>query len=166
VLHEKRNVLSPLSERGDENGHNVDAIVEIRTEEPARHKILEVNLCRGNQTNVYRDGNGSADAHHLPRLQHAEEFRLQRRGEIIDIVEKYGARVREFEEALLVVRGAGERPAFVPEELAFEQIVWERRQADLHKGGMRARTEPMQILGKQLLPDPGFADEEHRAIGL
>ena len=65
-----------------------------------------------------------------PPLEHAEERRLHRAGELADLVEKDRAALRALERADVLPLGAGERAAFVAEELALEQGLGERRAVD------------------------------------
>ena len=63
---------------------------------------------------------------HLPRLERAEELRLEIARELADLVEEQRAAVRLLEQALPAVLGVGERPLGVAEQLALEQRLGDR----------------------------------------
>ena len=60
--------------------------------------------------------------------------------------------------------GAGERAAFVAEELGFEQRGRQRRAVHADHRTSRAGTPRMNRAGDQLLADAGFAFNEHRGV--
>jgi hypothetical protein len=61
---------------------------------------------------------------------------------------------------------AGERAAFVTEELGFEQILGDRRRVDRDERAGRTRAVPVQRAGDQLLAGSGFAGDHYRRIRL
>ena len=61
-----------------------------------------------------------SQAFELPLLKHTQQFGLKLRGNTPDLVEEYRPAVGQLETANPLRDGAGERAAFVTEELAFE----------------------------------------------
>ena len=69
----------------------------------------------------------AAELRELVVLQHVQQLSLQAGLHLADLVEHQRAAVGVFELADARRRGAGERAFFVAEQLAFEQVVGQRR---------------------------------------
>src|SRR2546428_286597 len=123
VLDEERNVLAPLAERRHVDRHDVQAIVEVLTELARPHRGLEVDVGRGDDAHVDRDGPQPAEALDLALLEGAEELRLEVQAQRADLVEEHRPAVGELELPELAGVGAGERALLVAEELRLDQRV-------------------------------------------
>ena len=64
-----------------------------------------------------------AHAAKLALLQHAQQFRLQRKRHRVDLIEEDGALLGFLEEPDLVLDRAGERALLVAEQLGLEQVL-------------------------------------------
>jgi hypothetical protein len=73
--------------------------------------------------------------------------------------------VGQLEAALAPLDGARERPSLVPEDLALEQRLGNRRAVDRHIRRARPRTELVDRLRHQLLAGSRFAADEDRGVG-
>jgi hypothetical protein len=104
-----------------------------------------------------------ADAVHFPALEHAQQLRLHRRGQLADFVEEQRPLVGELEQARLVVGRAGEGAAHVAEELAFEERLDDRRAVHGDEAAVAPRSDLMQRARHQLLAGPGLPRDERRA---
>src|SRR6202044_423835 len=81
-----------------------------------------------------------------------------------DLIEEDRAGVRHFEFARTPLRGAGERAAFVPEQLALEQTVRNRRAVDGDERRSPARRFEMDRARHQLFAGAAFAAEQNRRV--
>ena len=107
-------------QRNRDHAIRAQAIVKII---PKNLLILDIRhgaIRSGNHPHVHRDHLRSAHALHFAGLQHAQELRLQAQVELADLVEKQRSTVRDLEAAAAAIRGASERPAFVPEKDALD----------------------------------------------
>jgi len=77
-----------------------------------------------------------------------------------DFVEDDGAGATKFETAEFAVDSAGERAAFVAEELAFDERGRERGAVDFEKGRVASRTEFMNETRKVVFAGAGFPSDE------
>jgi len=77
-----------------------------------------------------------------------------------DFVEDDRAGASEFETAEFAVDSAGERAAFVAEELAFDERGRKRGAVDFEKGRVAARTEFVNKTRKVVFAGAGFASDE------
>jgi len=71
---------------------------------------------------------------HLTFLQNAQQLHLHMGWDFPDLVEKEGATVGLQKAAIVTLDGPGERPAFVAEELGFENRFRQGRAVDRNKG--------------------------------
>src|SRR5690606_29100975 len=107
-----------------------------------------------------------ADSLVLAFLQHAQQLALQVERDLADLVQEDGAAVGELEAAYTVPMRAGERALHVPEELALEQLVGDRRAVDLHEGPVAARAARMDHVRDELLADARLTLDQHACARL
>ena len=95
-----------------------DAVVEVAAERPGGALGGQVAVGRAHQAEVARAPHVAADALVRALLDDAQQFGLQRNGQLADLVEEQRAPVGQLERSLARGRRAGERAALVTEELA------------------------------------------------
>jgi hypothetical protein len=96
----------------------------------------------------------------------AEQLHLDLFGDLADLVEEQRAAVGQLEPAGSRRHGAGEGPALVAEELAFDQTGRDRGAVDLDERGGAARRAEVQRAGDELLAGAALAgDEDGRGAG-
>src|SRR3990167_4807496 len=81
-------VPPPLPERREDDVDDVEPVVEVAAELPARHRLLQVPVGRRQDANVDRDRRRGADAPDLALLERAEQLDLDRRRRLGDLVEE------------------------------------------------------------------------------
>ena len=114
----------------------------------------------GEDAHVYVDGITRADARDLLPLQDPEQLRLQLEGQLADFIEKDRPSVGALERADAAPVRAGERAAFVTEQLAFDQLGGQRRTIDLHEGSGAPGRTIVKRLGHQSFSDATLATEK------
>ena len=72
---------------------------------------------RGEEANVDLSRSHRSHAEQLVGLEHAQQFRLRRRGQLAHLVEEHGAARRAFEQADFLSHCARKRPAFMTKQL-------------------------------------------------
>src|SRR5690606_22703760 len=102
-----------------------------------------------------------ADPLVLVLLQHAQQLALQIERNLAHLVEEDRAAVRELKPAHPVPMRAGKRALHVPEELALEQLVRDRRAVDLDERTLAARAARVDHVRDELLADARFALDQH-----
>jgi hypothetical protein len=95
-------------------------------------------------------------------LEHAEKLRLRRRAHLADFVEQQRTAVGRLELADLAVRGAGEGPFFVTEQLALQQRLGEGGAVEAHKRSGLPRARKMQRPCHQFFAHTALAAHQHR----
>ena len=104
----------------------------------------------------------SAEPPELALLQHAQQLHLRGRHHLGDLVEEQRAAMRQLEAALSALDRAGERALLVPEDLALEERLGNRRAVDRHERLSRALTELVDRLRDHLLAGARLAADQHR----
>src|SRR5690606_23567563 len=104
----------------------------------------------------------AADALEAPLLQHVQELDLRTERDLGDLVEEQGALVRLLEAPRAPPVGARERPLLVPEQLALEQRLRERRAVDGDERLAGARAQRVDGARELPLAGPALARDEHR----
>src|SRR5207249_317608 len=121
-IREQRNIFRPLTQRRQLDRDDVDSIEQVFAEPAVLDGLLQVDVGRGDETELRFDRLGSADALDLAFLNRAQQLRLQIEPEVADLVEEERAVRRELELAELLAVRAGERAALVAEERAFREL--------------------------------------------
>jgi hypothetical protein len=98
------------------------------------------------------------------RFEGAQDLRLAGGAELADLVEQQGAAVGQLELAGEGGDGAGERAAFVAEQLAFHQRLGDRRAVQRHQRTRGAPARAVQHEGGALLAGAGLAADQHRRL--
>ena len=105
-----------------------------------------------------------AHAGDFAAFEHAEEFDLGGHRHVADFVEKEGAAVGELELADAIGRGVGEGALDVAEQLAFEDVLAERRAVERDERLGLARAVLVDGLGHELLARARLALDEHAGV--
>ena len=130
VLHEQRDVLEPVAERGQLDREDVEPVVQVLAEPAGGDGLGEVDVRRGDDPAIGLDRLGAADALEPPVLEHAQELGLHAHRHVADLVEEERAAPGQLEPPFLLAVGAGEGPALVAEELGLEQVLGQGRAVD------------------------------------
>ena len=118
---------------------------------------LEVAVGRRDDPDVDLDALVAAELRELAVLQDVQELGLQRRLHLADFIEHQRAAVGLLELADARRRGAGERAAFVSEELALQQLGRQRRAIHLDERTVAPGGALMNRARHELLADPALS---------
>src|SRR6476646_9231279 len=121
MFDQERNVLAALTQRGRGYRKHVQSVVEIFAKRPILDRMLQIAVCRSDDSNIARNRLDPAHANKLPLLKHAQPLDLNGVADIANFVEKKRSAVGQLEAPEFLGDGAGERALFVPEQLTFEQ---------------------------------------------
>src|SRR5262245_52244252 len=164
-MGEQRYVFAALAQRRDEQRDHAQAIVKVFTEPPGFDFVLQVAVGGRDGARVDLHRFSRPDAANLSFLQCAQQFDLQGRARLADLVQKDRPAFGLLEQAFLICDRAGEAPSRVAEELGFEQRFGQRAAIDRDEGLRRARAVAVYGAGDQFLARTRFADDQHgRAV--
>ncbi len=165
VADQERDVFGALAERGDLDGKNIQAVVEVTAEGALGDALRKIHVGGGDDADVHALRAIAAEPLEFLLLKHAKKFRLKFEGKVADFVEEERAAVGEFEAADFLADGAGERSALVAEELGFEKTARNCGAINFDEGATAARTEIMDGAGEELFAGAGFAEEKDGSAG-
>src|SRR5690606_10958787 len=106
----------------------------------------------------------AAHAFELLLLEHAQELGLHRQGHVAHLVEEERAPARALELAAALLRGPGEGPCLVAEELALDELAGHGRAIDLLERPGRPFRLAMDRASHELLASAALAAEDHRRV--
>ena len=107
---------------------------------------------------------GRADGGDLFQFDRAQQLHLEVERDFAHFVQEQRPAVRRLEEPLLVHRGTGERPPFVPEEFAFEEVLHDRAAVDRDKRPAGTLAVEVDRPRDELFPCPALAVDQHRSV--
>ena len=107
-----------------------------------------------------------ADALELLLLQEAQQLRLQRQGQVADLVEEQRPALGGLDAPRLVADRARERALGVPEQLARQQLLGQRRRADGDERAFMALALKVHRAGEHALAGAVFAAKQHGRVRL
>jgi len=143
---------------------DVETVVEVLAERPGRDLLLEVLVGGRDDANVGLYRVLSADALETPILEHAKNLDLDVLVDLAYLVEEQGAFVSQLETALLARLRPRERTLLVPEQLALQERLGERRAVYLYERLVRPRRQVVYRVGDELLADARLPGDEHAGL--
>src|SRR5439155_1032955 len=139
--------------------------VQIAPELPRFDHAPQVAVGGCDDPHVDSPEGGGAERLHLVVLDGTQELGLERRGEVLDLVEEERAAVCELEHARPFLQGAGESPAGVAEELGFGERFRHGRAVHRAEGAGSAPTQRVDGARDELLARPRLALDEYLRLG-
>jgi hypothetical protein len=115
--------------------------------------------------NIHPDRFFSAEPLKLLILQHLQKLRLQFEIHVANLIKEYGSLIAQFKHAQLLLESAGECPALIPKQLAFDQFGGQRGTVHFQELLLSARRVSMKLPGQYFLTHAGFAKDQRRSIG-
>jgi hypothetical protein len=146
VTHQRADVLLALAQRRHADGDDIQPVIEVSAKPAVRDLFLEVAIRRHDDARIHAERASATHAVELLVLQHLKELRLKARVHVADLVEEDGPLVGQLELAGLLGVSSRERSLLVPEELALEELAWERSAVDLHERSLGSQAAFARIL--------------------
>ena len=138
----------------------IDAVEQILAESARFDLLLQVAIGRREHARIDRDRAVPTHTRHLPFLQHTKQFGLRSGRQVTDLVQEQRAPRRRLECTFPHAGRSGERAAFVPEQLALDQVLRQRRAVDRQKRTRAGLAQPMQLPRNQLFPRTALAHNQ------
>ena len=164
MIRQQRNVFRSLGQCGDLQIDHVQTVVEIFTKLVAGHHLRQIPVRGGNNTHINVDVAVTAQRANFPLLQHAQQFDLQRRGHVTNLVEEKCAALRRLKQPFPAADRTGECASGMAKQFRFEQLFRERATVDRNKGIFAARAGVMDRLRQDLFPGSALAVNQHADV--
>ena len=162
AAHELAHVTGALTQRRDVDLDDREPVVQVAAEPATRDLGEHIAVGGRDDAHVVALGLARAERNHLAGLEHAQELRLQRDGQVADLVEEQRASMRGCERTHAIARRAGERTAHVPEQVTLDQRVGRGAAVEHDEGTGRARRGLVKGARHQLLAGAALAQEQRR----
>ncbi len=160
---QRQHVLAAVAQRLELERHHVQAVEQILAEAARAHRLGEVHVGGGDEAHVDLDRARAAHALELALLDHPQQLRLQRRQQVLDLVEVERARGRHLDLAGLRLARVGESTLLVPEQLRLEQLPGDRGAVHPDERPLAPRAAVVQPVRHQVLAGAALALEQHGA---
>src|SRR5437667_1814310 len=147
-------LLLALPERWDADVHDIEPVVEVLSELPAGHRVLQIPIRGRDHPCVDVDRPVAPHPRESKILEHMEELGLEGTGQLRNLVQVDRALVRALELPKLPPVRASEGSLLVAEELGLDQPRGNRGTVDLDKRPVAARRPRMDRSGDEILPTP------------
>src|SRR5258705_3754908 len=144
------------------NAEHRQSVEKVFAEPSFGSRAFEIAIGGRDETNIGLQRRRAADSLVPALLEHAQELRLRRRGELAHFVEKQWAASRKLEPTALQLVRTGKGPALVPEQLGLDQGFRQRRTVERDEWPFGSRTGVMDRPCQNLLAGPALAGEQHR----
>src|SRR6185369_9088224 len=108
VIGEEQDIVTPLAQRWQMDAEDRQSVEKVFAEPSFRHRAFEIAIGGRDETNVGLQRRRAADSLVPALLEHAQELRLRRRGELAYLVEKQRAACRKLEPTTLQLVRTGE----------------------------------------------------------
>src|SRR2546428_5475240 len=164
MAYQKWNIFGTVAKSRDGDGKHIQPVKKIWPESFFRNYHPEIRVRRGDDPHVHWDRLAAAYSVDESVLKHAEQFGLRLEGEFADFVQKKRAAVCQFKPSLPSLVRAGERPAFVAEEFAFDEALRQRRAVHAHKGLVPSCAPLVNRACQQLLAGTSLPGDQDRGI--
>ena len=164
MIGEDFDIPRALAERGDLDGENIEAVVEILAKFAFLNRFEQVAVRGGKDADIDFDGFISPDAFEFPLLEDAEELGLEGEGDLTDLVEQNRAAIRQLEAAIPLVGRAGEGAFFVAEEFAFDERLGNGGAIDLDERLVGTLAVEENLVGHKLFARSIFTADHDRGI--
>ncbi len=163
-IHQEGDVLAPLPQGRQEDGHHVDAEVEVGAELVLLHHLFQVAVGGGDEAHVHLVGPGAPHPLELLLLQHPQQLGLEGGRDVADLIQEQGAPVGQLEAPLALVGGAGEGALLVTEELGLQQGLGQGGTVELDEGAVPAAAQVVDGPGDDLLAGAGLAPQQDSGL--
>ena len=160
---QRRHVLGPRAQRRQLDPRHREPEVEVGAEAPGAH--LPRQVARGGRHHARPHRDRRAPTHPLEAavLEHVQQPGLEWSLELAHLVEEERPLGRALEATHPTRERAGERATLVPEQLALEQRVGQRRAVGVDERAAPAR-QRVQRPRCHALPHPGLAGHQHGGV--
>ena len=112
---EAENIFRPFPQWRQLQVNNVETVKQILPKETVLHMLLQITVGGGHGPNIGVPGFVLADAFEFLVFEEAQQFCLERRSDLADLVKKQRAPFRRLDPAGLIAHGTSERSLGVTE---------------------------------------------------
>src|SRR5712691_10064461 len=164
VLHEERDILSPLTKRRDGKGDDVQPIKDVFAESALAHQRFEVLVRGRHHSRVHRDRLTGSHGAYFTILERAKQLHLEGGAHLADLVEKHRPALRLFEQPLLADAGPGEGALDVTKVLRLQEVFGECATLQRAQGSLSSAAGPVNRPRNELLAGAALSEDQSSGV--
>ena len=165
VTRQQQNVLAAFTQRRHFDIEHVEAIEQVFAEQAFADHFLQIAVGRAEDAHVDLYFTITAHPTKAAVVEETQQFGLQVRRHLTDLIEKHRALVGQFHQPrFTATRRAGEGAGGVAEQFALGEVFRQRRAVEGEKRCAVPRTDRVTGAGHQLFTGTGFALNQQRCI--
>jgi len=134
VVHQQRQVPTPLPKRREAQFHDGDPVIEVQSEPLPGHFAHQVAVGGGDQPEADLSDPVFSHPPVFLFLEDAEQLGLDCRRQVADLVEEQRAAIGLLQQSPPIGPGAGESAAHVAEQLALQEVAGDSGAVQGHEG--------------------------------
>ena len=163
---ELREIIQSVSQRRKLNRKHAEPIVQVLPEAPVcAISVRQIAIGGGDDAHVDAARPLLADTLELPFLNRAQQFALELERNFADFVEEQRAAISGLKPPGAITHRAGEGAFHVPEELALEQLVRNRRAVHRDQRPLAAEASLVNAAGDDFLAGARLTQDEDAGPG-
>src|ERR1700757_694575 len=157
---QRNDLIAALAQGWNHNVYDIQPVVQILAKRAFFDALAQVAMRGRHDANIDLDDAAASKRLHFTILQHLEKLCLEADIHVADLVEQDGSALGKLELAGLVDGGSGEGALLVSEELALDQLRWQRSAVQLEEGLAGARGIGAQAPRHHFLTDTRLAVQQ------
>ena len=161
VLDQAGNVGPAVAQGGQGHRHHVEPVVQILPKTAGLHGLLKVAVGGGQNPDIDPNLTRSSQPLKLALLENAQQFDLEIRRQVTDLVQKNSPPVGQLKLALFLAGRPGKGAPLMAEQLVFEQLGRQRRAVDGNKRMVDPRAPLVDGPGQHLFAGAALAQQQH-----
>ena len=166
MLHQQRNIVNAFPQGRQDNGNDIQTVIQIITESAVLDHILQMTVGSSDNSHIHMDRFLAAYAVKFLLLQYPQKFDLHFLVHFANFIEEYRAVVSQFKLAQLALYRTREGAFFMTEQFRFQQSAGNRAAVHADKRPPPPFTGIMNPLGDNFLAGAAFAANQHGRRGL
>ena len=133
IFCQQNDILSTLTQRRKMQLDGIQSIEEVLSESPLAHLLTQISIRSRQNPHIHMAHLVGTNALSLPLLNHRQKFLLHRQVQISNLIQKESTAIRRLNSSFLRIPGIRKRSLLVSEKFAFEKILRNATQVDIHK---------------------------------
>src|SRR5690242_5999995 len=161
VVDEQGDILDTLAQRRNAHREDVKPVIQVAAKFPLLHHLRQVAASGSDESSVHAYRLEAAEPLEFLLLQHAEEFGLQLKRDVSDLIQEQRAFVSQVKPSEFSSECSREGPFFVTEQFAFQQAGRDGRAVHFYKGPATPVAVLMDGSRDQFLSCSRFTEQQH-----
>ena len=162
---QQRHIFLTLAQRWNKKRNHIQPVEQVFPKISLRDFFFQILVRRRNHPHVHRNRIGAPHRRKALFVKRAQYLGLRLQAHVAHFIQEQSPAGSFLKLALLVAGRSGKRTLPVPEKLAFNQVLRNRRAIHFQKHLVLAKTLRVDGMRHQFFPGPRFAVNQNPSIG-